>query len=488
MQFNSIRFKASVLYSAILAIILIVFSSLIYYSVRNILYQDLDKDLRIKAEEISDILSAYKQIQRSEGQPLGLIPQILRNEGSGKSQTVVIDDLWKSELETLNLKNDYINVSNIHGRSLFVSNNFTKSVSSSFRKQFPSFLKGVVYKSLLNDKFKLRAINLPVLYHRSQLVIQVGTPLDPVTKVLNKILAFIVAAVVILPVLTGFIGGMFARNALKPVLAVADMADNITHKDLTARIKRQQTDEEMKYLVNSFNTMIDRLEKSFNHINEFSSHVAHELKTPLAIIKGEIELALEGNGNLKEYKTVLENCLEETDRTIRIIKDLLLLTKLDYRPGIFKFEKFNIVRFIGEIYEQSKVFASLKNIEVKLNVPRKNIFVNGEKTHLRRLFLNLITNAVKFTPRKGKIDISINAKNSKTCIDITDTGEGISEEDLSKIFNKFFRIRKEEQTPEPGTGLGLSIALSIAKAHKGEIKVKSRLDQGTTFTVILPLA
>jgi len=487
MRFNSIRFKASVLYSVILAVILIVFSSVIYYSVRNILYQDLDKDLRIKAEEIAHILAAYEQVQRSE-RSLGLVPNILRSEGLYEIQKVIIDDLWKSEIQTLNLNTDYINVSNNYGRSLLVSNNFTESISSLFRERLPFSLKRVVCKSLLNDKVKLRVINLPVSYQRSQLVVQIGTPLDPLTKELNQILVFIIAAVAILLVLTSFIGGVFARDILKPIMAVANLADNITHKDLTARIKEQQTDEEMRHLVNSFNAMIGRLEQSFSHINEFSSYVAHELKTPLAIIKGELELALEEDKNPKEYKMVLENCLEETERTIMVIKDLLLLARLDYKPDTFKFEKFNIVKFIDEVYEQSKVFASSKNIEVKLNAPKKNIFINGDKVHLRRLFLNLITNAVKFTPHKGQMDISITVEASNAHVDITDTGVGISGENLSKIFNKFFRVRKGEQTPEPGTGLGLNIALSIAKAHKGDIKVKSRLRQGATFTVILPLA
>jgi len=487
-QFNSIRFKASVLYSVILAVILTVFSSVIYFGARNILYHDLDEDLKIKAEEIAGILSAYEQIQHSEGYPLARILQMLSNKGISKNQSVVIDDLWKSEIKTLNLKNDYISVANTQGHALLVSNNFTQKINSLFRKQFPSFSREVSYKSLLNDKFKLRAIALPVSYHRSQLVIEVGTPLEPVLKILNKILVFIIASVIVVLVLTSFIGSIFARDALKPVLAVANLADNITHKDLTARIGEQQVDAEMKHLVHSFNGMIYRLEQSFNHISEFSSHVAHELKTPLAIIKGEIELVLEGDENPEEYKNVLEKCLEETDRTIRVIKDILLLARFDYKPDVFKFEKFKLIQFLEEIYEHSQVFASSKNIEVKLDAPKKNIFVNGDRVHLRRLFLNLITNAVKFTPRKGEIGISIRVKDSKAYVDISDTGEGVSSADLSKIFNKFFRVRKDEQTAEPGTGLGLSIALSIAKAHKGDIKVKSRLHEGTTFTVILPLA
>ena len=165
-------------------------------------------------------------------------------------------------------------------------------------------------------------------------------------------------------------GSIFARSILKPVTAVVNLADNITHKDLTARIKVQQVDEEMKHLISSFNAMIDRLEQSFSHISEFSSHVAHELKTPLAIMKGEIELALGQDRDEKECNRVLLGCHDEIERMIRIINDLLLLARLDYKPDVFKFEKIDLVKFLGDFYEHSRVLASSKNIEVKF--PEKN--------------------------------------------------------------------------------------------------------------------
>ncbi|HDZ76653.1 MAG TPA: HAMP domain-containing protein [Candidatus Omnitrophica bacterium] len=489
MQFNSIRFKASVFYSTILAVILVVFGTIIYISTSYILYRDLNHDLKIKAEEISTILHVYEEVRQFESHPSGYTLGIFRKGESGSiNEKAIIDDLWRKEFNLLNLKNDYINVVNINGVFLLTSNNFTEDIASLFREQFPFSLEKTVYKSVVAGKIKLQVINLPVSYYSSRLAIQVATPLEPVTKELGSILFFIIISALSLLILTSFAGGILTRAILQPVMDVSNLADKITHKDLTLRVQEQQTDEEMRHLVSSFNAMIGRLEKSFSHINEFSSYVAHELKTPLAIIKGEMELALRQERNSEEYKNVLEGCLEETDRIIRIIRDLHLLAKLDYKPDIFKFEKFNIVQFLNEIYEHSKVLSSSKNIEVKLNVPKKDIFINGDTIHLRRLFLNLINNAVKFTPQKGEIDISIAIKDSNVCIDITDTGEGISEENLPKIFDKFYRIHKEELASESGTGLGLNIALTIARVHNGDIKVKSRLRQGTTFTVVLPLA
>ncbi len=382
MQLNSIRFKTTILYSSILAVILVIFGAIIYISISYILYRDLDHDLKVKAEEIVSILHAYEEVGQLENHPLGRILDILRKgETEGISEKVVIDDLWRKEFNLLDLKNDYINVVNINGVSLFISNNFTEDVASLFRKQCPFSLERTVCKNVVAGRTKLRVVNLPASYYRSRLAIQVAAPLEPITKELANILFFIIISALILLILTSFFGDILARNILKPVVAVSNLADKITHKDLSSRIQEQQTDKEMRHLVSSFNAMIDRLEKSFRHINEFSSHVAHELKTPLAIIKGEMELALGQDRDLEEYKRVLEGCLEEIDRIIRIIRDLHLLAKLDYKLDIFKFEKFNIVQFLNDIHEHSKILASSKDIKVKLNAPEKDIFIRSALTN-----------------------------------------------------------------------------------------------------------
>ncbi|VAW13483.1 hypothetical protein MNBD_BACTEROID05-780, partial [hydrothermal vent metagenome] len=325
-------------------------------------------------------------------------------------------------------------------------------------------------------------------FRTAKVIIQVGTLTDPVQKILHRLLTFILIIIITVVVLTSFVGQVFAQKVLKPVVTVSQMADNITYQGLSNRIIEKQNDVEMQKLVDSFNGMINRLDKSFTHINEFSSHVAHELKTPLAIMRGETELALDQEIDSNEYKKVLANNLDEIDRMIKIVKDLLLLAKLDYKPEIFKFQKFNLSSFFTDLYEHSKVLASSKSIHMDLKIVEDNIYVNGDKIHLRRLFLNLINNAVLYTPSSGKIDLLVYKKDSKVFMDVKDSGEGISSENIDKIFDKFYRVPKEADTKESGSGLGLNIAQSIAKAHKGVITVQSQPGKGTTFTVTLPLA
>jgi len=362
-------------------------------------------------------------------------------------------------------------------------------VAKLFESQLPVSLKEKQFKTLKKGSVKIRAINLPVIYQDKQLVLQIGTPLRKTLGILNSTLILLIALILFILLLTSFLGGFLVERALIPVKSAIDAANNIIkHKDLSIRVEEHQADDEMKELVKSFNNLLSQLEISFNHIKEFSSHVAHELKTPLAITKGELELALDQDRDKEEYRRVIEECLQETDRMIRVIKDLLLLAKLDYKREIFKFEKLNINNLLKEIYEQSGVLATAKNIQVNLEIPENDIFIRADKVHLRRLFLNLINNAINYTPENGEVKIGITSSFSNVSINIEDNGAGISEENLHKIFDKFFRIKKDAQSQDSGTGLGLNIAQSIAHAHNGDISVKSQLGKGSTFTVTFPKA
>lgn len=488
MQFNSIRFKTSVLFALILFLILAVYSSVLYFTTHRILYHDVDEDLKVKAEEISSIMNAYMQLKQIEQQPIGFFSEILSSGQVGINKRAIIDELWHNQVKTLNLKNDYIHILNRKGQSIIVSENFKPNVEAVFKEKLMASFKESYYADLFIGKNAFRAVSLPVYYqNQPYIVIQVATSLKPIRHLLNGLIGFMFLSIFLILCITSFIGVFFVKRILTPVKNITEIANSISHKDLHVRIEKKHVDQEMKYLIDSLNTMLERLEKSFEHISEFSSHVAHELKTPLAIVRGEIELALNEERDPQEYKRVLHVSLEEVDRLIRIIKDLLLLAKLDYKPDIFKFEQMNLVALLKEIYEHSKILALEKKIKVSLEADEESLFIQGDQVHLRRLFLNLIHNAVKFTPANREVSIRIKRSDKQVFVSIEDQGIGISEEDQKKIFTKFFRVHKSEHGIEPGNGLGLSIAQSIAKAHGGEITFISELNKGTTFTVALPL-
>ena len=284
--------------------------------------------------------------------------------------------------------------------------------------------------------------------------------------------------------LTNFVGRVHASRILKPVHEITQMANKITHQDLSSRIKAKSFDKEMGSLIESLNEMIARLEKSFNHIEEFSHHVAHELKTPLTIIKGEADLLLRKERSKHEYQQALRITLEESERVLKIIENLLLLAKLDYQPELFKFESFDFIEFFSEICEQCRILAAQKSIGITMRTQgcKPPVMIKADNLHLRRLFFNIFDNAIKFTPPSGSIDIRITPYQDKIMASITDSGPGIAQEHLNKIFDKFYRADNNKA----GNGLGLNIAWSIAKLHGGEIFVESKPGHGTTFKIILP--
>ena len=488
MRLNSIRFKTTLLYSSILFIILAGYNFVLFFSIHRILIHSIDEKLKIKAEEISHIFQAYEKIDTISSQPRGLLEDLLHGSRFVPSRRLIIDDIWRASFETLKLKEDYIIILNVEGNPLLHSQNMTDEVFHLLDQKFHYSIQKAYIGNVSNESLRLRVINFPYSYKgRLALIIQVATPIAATYQFLDKLIFLIIISSLIILALTSFLGGFFARKILKPVVSVTEAADNISHKDLGIRIQLKEPDTEMQRLIQSFNSMIDRLEKSFKHVNEFNALVAHELKTPLAVIRGELELGLDQIDENVIDKKILEDCLEEIDSMIRIVKDLLFIARVDFNPQVLKFEEMEINDFLGEIFEHSKILASDKQINVSMDSGHKGLLISGDKVHLRRLFLNIIMNAVKFTHPGGTIRISLRQEKNFIQVDIEDTGMGIAPENLSKIFDKFFHVERGENTLDTGSGLGLSIALSIARAHLGDISVISELNKGAKFTVSLPL-
>jgi signal transduction histidine kinase len=189
----------------------------------------------------------------------------------------------------------------------------------------------------------------------------------------------------------------------------------------------------------------------------------------------------------EDYRKALSVNIEEANRMIRIVEDLVFLAKLDYDPDNIKKEVFDFIPFFQDITKRVQILANQKQINLTVSILKTTVTIEGNKLHLNRLFFNLIQNAVKFTPPKGKISLTVSQKAGVLEVCVSDTGQGISEEDLSRIFQRFFHKDKSQLESSDSIGLGLSIAKSIAKFHNGDIEVKSTPGEGATFTVILPI-
>jgi len=492
MKFNSIKFKICVLYLVVISAWLISFRTITYISLRHTLLKTVDHELLDKAEAINNTIQRYLDAMGEEKNSFVFAVRktlLLENWNPNEIKTKNIEFQWIIRVNKFDLGKDYINFIDPQGQSFVHTYNMGRELVNQFTKQAKEERGRIAFRNLNYEKndLNLRMISLPFSYKGYQsYTLQVGTSFKPSMVILRQQLAYnaiIFPVILLIAILTAWI---IVGQSLKPVIKIAKTAKIISLENLQERVKIKHPDEEMKYLADAFNGMIARLEESFQYINQFSAYVSHELKTPLAIIKGEAELALRQEREAKEYKRVLVLTLEEIDRMLRIVSDLLLLAQLEYRKEVIKFEKFDFTILISEVCERARLLASRKDIELNEDMPGGPIIINGNQLHLRRLFLNLVDNAVKFTPKYGVITISVRLEDARVRISISDTGAGIAEEDFPNLFKKFFTTEKGEQA-EVIHGLGLNIVQHIIKIHHGDITVKSQVNQGSTFTVTLPL-
>ncbi len=478
----------------LLALILTLFSGALYFSAHYLLRRNLDIELNGKAQEIISIINVYADTMgQKSGAFIAGAQEVIhfkKAELSSPGATITIEKRLYEIVDKYDLSSDFVCLRDENGTVVAQSAPVSPSTDSleALLKQWSiSFVQGKKSRQEYKTIAGFRSILVPLRSRDGEFYsFQAATSTHLIDKLLQEWSFFVVVAIVIFLGLASFLGNLFAAQILNPITIVTDAARKITHEDLAARVKVNAVDEEMVSLIGAFNEMITRLEKSFAAISEFSSHVAHELKTPLAVMRGETELAIRKDREVGDYKKVLSNNLKEIQRMIRVIDDMLLLTTLDYDPQALQFERVEFGEFIGELAESAKILARPKNIHVSLMMPENPLWISGDSTHLRRLFLNLIENAVKFSRHNEKVGLRVTSHGQMLEVEVADSGPGIPESDLPRIFDKFFHRERTVNPETIGHGLGLSIALLIAKAHQGDIRVQTQPNQGSTFTVTLP--
>ncbi len=334
----------------------------------------------------------------------------------------------------------------------------------------------------------LRLISVPIVYRGNLLyIVQVGTSMESVGETLQRFLVLLVVAIPI-ALAVSLAGGWFlAGRALRPVDKITLAAQRIAAGDLSQRLSMPAAHDEIGRLAATFNNMIGRLDTSFRQIRQFTSDASHELRTPLTVMKGETDLVLRRPRLLDDYKSVLESNLEEIDRMTRIVDELLFLSRADM--GEVRVDSLPVAMesLVEDIHRQAKLLAQDRNIEVLLGTVMP-VVVQGDDLRLRELLLNLVENAMKYSYSGGKVEIALLNDGREARLSVTDYGIGIAPADHKKIFQRFFRTDVARGHTKKGTGLGLAICSWIAELHKGRVEVKSALGQGSTFTVVLPLA
>lgn len=335
--------------------------------------------------------------------------------------------------------------------------------------------------------YPFRILTMPVMKAGRVIhLIQAGISLENVFKTKRRFL-LIMGAVLPLGLLLATAGGwVLARRALKPVDRMTQAALRISGEYLAERLQETGTGDELDRLAKTLNDMLGRLDDFLRQTRQFSADAAHELQTPLTILKGEIEVALRSPRNPEEYQKVLNSCLEEIDRISSLVEGLLLLARADRRVLRLDLKPLELHELLVEVGEQMRLVAD--NHAKSLNYGlMEHVSIQGDREHIKRLLLNLIDNAIKYTPAGGRVTLSLRGDGKWAYLEIADTGIGLTETEQKKIFHRFYRAAEARSQSGGGAGLGLSIVQSIAEAHGGTIQVESTPGQGSTFTVSLPV-
>jgi signal transduction histidine kinase len=234
--------------------------------------------------------------------------------------------------------------------------------------------------------------------------------------------------------------------------------------------------------------MLERLEQAFRRITQFTADASHELRTPVALMRTRAEVALRRPRSQEEYRETLCQILEDLQRTSSLIENLMLLARADSGAETLPRTRIDLVVPLEQACLEGRTLAETKRIVLCEQSPQSPVWVNGDTNSLRRLFLILLDNSVKYTPHQGRITVSLSSNDGWAIAEVRDTGMGIAKEDLSHIFERFFRADRARSRETGGAGLGLSIGQWIAQAHGGTIQAFSEPGEGSTLQVRLPLA
>jgi heavy metal sensor kinase len=378
---------------------------------------------------------------------------------------------------------DLLQVSDAEGKWVFRS----ASIRNYDIPQPARDLDSPCYETKTVNGAPLRIVSAKAGVPGKMYTVQLATPLDQVFDVLQDLRWLLLLSIPLVLMIATLGGYWMSRRALAPVDAMTSTARSISEHSLSRRLENFKTGDELQRLAETFNQMMDRLEGAFKRITQFTADASHELRTPTALIRTAAELSLRRDRDSAEYREVLGQVLEESQRMGILIESLMTLARMDSGAESLNYSTVDIASILREASSSSQPLADSKQIHFEREVPGEPILVNGDAHVLRRLFLILIDNAVKYTPSNGRVSITLMTRGNDVVVQVRDTGIGISQEDLPFIFERFYRADKA-RSRESGAGLGLSIARWIAEAHRGSVRVESVVGQGSIFEVSIPVS
>jgi len=370
--------------------------------------------------------------------------------------------------------------------SIFYASGQSKNLSFNPKKipQLNRNFRPVDGELFLNSSLLFVADEFPQKGGESYLV-EIGAPYAAIQVTLHGLLATLALG---LPVVVAMaVGGAYALvgRALLPVKQSVDAAERISLRHLDQRLPVVKTGDELEELSLALNRMLARLEESFQQTNRFAADASHELRTPLTIMRGELEVAMQQANPSPHVRETIASMLEETERLGKVVEGLLAVSRLEAGQAQLQYETLDLAALTRSTLEQMSLLAEEKKIQINM-ANLQSIQIEGDPPRLKQVVVNLVDNAIKYTGAGGSIEISVMPEGNYAVLRVKDTGIGIPEEMLPRVFDRFFRADKARSRDVGGSGLGLSIVRSICQAHGGDVTLESREGHGTTVAVRLP--
>jgi len=353
------------------------------------------------------------------------------------------------------------------------------SISLTMKEIYRLLANKTIFQSYKNSDNKLSSIY--ILKDRDFIIIVYKINIDDKIETFEEILLFLDLLLLLLLLFTA---SKLIDKILSPIKNITKTASQISINNFSNIIELPQQDDELKELVSSFNKMIFRLKDGVENLDKFNNDVSHELKTPLTVIQGEIEITLRKAREPQEYHTSMQIIDYEAKQIQSIVENLLLLTKYSPQNIQKSFQKCQLDLMLLEIIDKFYIQIQEKKLNVKLK-ELETISIKVNKILFYSIFSNLIDNAIKYTPKEKNIYISLYSTNTHICFKIQDEGIGIESSDLSKITHRFYRVDASRNKEVKGFGLGLSIVKNSIELHKGTLQITSKINLGTTILLSL---
>ncbi len=451
----SLKSKLTIWYMLILLVVLIFFSFLLFFQMRKALYQEVSNFLRSEVESINNEL-AGKDINKQRSHYRDMYLSFSNNY---------------NKLGFYNSSGEYLLGDNIDGI-------LAENISS-----------GSFYKIISGAKSDWALISRPRV-NDGQITgyTLLARSLRHEETTLRNLLIIIIFAVPLTLLIASGGGYFLANRALSPIGKITNTAREISHSNLSERIEmKSNNNDEIAQLIDTLNQLLDRLDNAFDRQKQFTADASHELRTPIAVIRAQVEEVLESETVSRgDYRHALHAVKKQIVHMSKLIGQMLLLSRIDENQNQLEKESFDFNFLVESLMEEMENLALIKNISLLTKIENRPIYIKADQSLITQLLLNLIDNAIKYSNIGGTVVLKVGDLGDKLKINIKDEGSGIAKEHLNNIFERFYRVDKSRSRKNGGSGLGLAICRWIAEAHQGQISVTSIQGQGTTFTVQLP--